>query len=188
MLVAGPAGERRIPVREFYTPLGNRLGKDEMLREIEVPAVTGLARQIFSKFTLRRPIDFAIVSVAAVATVADGVCSDARIALGAIAPGAHRAVAAEAFLQGRAINQDTAAQAGELALQGAKPLSRNAYKIEIAKTLVTRAILGLLTDSKQNTDDLTDLHGYDPAELSTFHRCGPAASSELAAVPPGKTA
>ena len=181
MLVAGPAGERRIAVRDFYTPLGNRLGRDEMVREIEVPAVTGSARQVFSKFTLRRPIDFAIVSVAAVTTVTNGICTDARIALGAVAPGAYRAAAAEEFLKGRAIDGDTAARAGELAMQGAKPLSRNPYKIEIAKTLVARAILGLLPDHKQN-DNLTDASVYDPTALSTFHRCGSTASSGLPAV------
>lgn len=152
LLVAGPAGERRIAVRDFYHPLGNQLGKDEMVRQIEVPAVTSRARQSFLKFTLRRPIDFAIVSVAAVITVENGVCSDARIALGAVAPGVHRAVAAEEFLKGRVIDEESAAQAGELALAGAKPLSKNAYKIEIAKTLVKRGILGLPLE-KQSMDD-----------------------------------
>jgi xanthine dehydrogenase YagS FAD-binding subunit len=167
MLVAGPAGERRIAVGEFYTPLGNRLGKDEMVREIEVPAVSGPARHAFAKFTLRRPVDFAIVSVAAVFSVADGICSNARIALGGVAPGAYRAAAAEEFLKMRAIDEAAAARAGELALQGAKPLSRNAYKIEIAKTLVNRAALGQVAHS-------IDSDGCDAGELSTFHRCGPA--------------
>lgn len=143
IVVAGPAGERRIAVRDFYHPLGNALGRGEMVRHIEVPVPDKSAQQSFLKFTLRRPIDFAIVSVAVVISVADGVCSDARIALGAVAPGVHRAVAAEEFLKGRVIDADTAAQAGELALAGARPLSKNAYKVEIAKTLVKRGILGL---------------------------------------------
>ncbi len=187
ILVAGPAGERRLAVREFYTPLGNRLGRDEMIREIEVPALPGRSRQVFSKFTLRRPIDFAIVSVAAVSIMEKGVCSEARIALGAVAPGAHRAVAAEEFLRGRAIDENTAARAGELAMAGAKPLSRNAYKIEIARTLVTRAVLGLPPDNARN-GNLADTPVYDPTELSTFHRCGSTAASGLTAVvDPGKT-
>lgn len=142
LVVTGVAGERRLAVRDFYTPLGNRLAKDEMVRVIEVPAVTAPARQSFHKFTLRRPIDFAVVSVAALVTVVDGVCTDARIALGAVAPGVVRAGAAEEFLLGRPLDQDTAAQAGELALAGARPLSRNAHKVEIARTLVARALLG----------------------------------------------
>ncbi len=142
LLVAGSAGERRIAVRDFYTPLGNQLGKDELVREIELPAITASTRQTFHKFTLRKPIDFAVVSVATLITVVDGVCSDARIALGAVAPGVVRAAAAEEFLRGRTIDPASAARAGELALAGARPLSKNAYKIEIAKTLLKRALLG----------------------------------------------
>lgn len=168
VLVAGPAGERRIAVRDFHTPLGNRLNQDEMVREIEVPALSGSTRQVFSKFTLRRPIDFALVSVAAVIAEEGGVCSDARIALGAVAPGAYRAVAAEEFLKGRPLDGETAARAGELALEGAKPLSGNAYKVEIARTLVTRAVLG---------EAVHTIGPCEEGELSTFHRCGPASSS-----------
>jgi xanthine dehydrogenase YagS FAD-binding subunit len=142
LLVAGPAGERRLAVREFYTPLGNGLDKNELVREIEIPAISPQSRQTFHKFTLRKPIDFAIVSVAIAVSVSDGVCSDARIAVGAVAPGIHRALAAEEFLRGRPLNEDSAAQAGELAVTGARPLSRNGYKVEIARTLVARALLG----------------------------------------------
>lgn len=167
LLVAGPGGERLIPVKDFYTPLGNGLGSDEMVREIQVPRLPEALQQTFLKFTLRKPIDFAIVSVAALVTQSDGVCTDARIALGAIAPGAVRALATEEFLKGRPINTETAAQAGELALAGARPLSRNAYKINIAKTLTVRALLG----QSHVEIPLDDLKMYDPTELSTFHRC-----------------
>jgi xanthine dehydrogenase YagS FAD-binding subunit len=167
LLVAGPGGERLIPVNDFYTPLGNGLGSDEMVREIQVPRLPEALQQTFLKFTLRKPIDFAIVSVAALVTRSDGVCTDARIALGAVAPGALRAVAAEEFLRGRPINTETAAQAAELALADARPLSRNAYKITIAKALTARALLG---DSHVEIQ-LDDLKAYDPTELSTFHRC-----------------
>lgn len=141
IIVVGPNGERLIAVRDFYHPLGNGLNNNEMVKEIAIPVIRGALRQNFLKFTLRQPIDFAIVSVASLFTVVDGVCTDARIALGAIAPGVVRAGAAEAFLKGRSIDHDTAVQASDLALRGAKSLSRNAYKIEIAKALVKRTIL-----------------------------------------------
>lgn len=142
IIIAGPEDERPMAVKDFYHPLGNGLAPGEMIKEISVPAAPRSARQNFLKFTLRRPVDFAIVSVASVISVADGVCTEARIALGAVAPGVLRPAVAEAFLNGRPIDHDTAVQAGELALAGARPLSGNAYKIEIAKTLVKRAILG----------------------------------------------
>lgn len=169
LLVAGTGGERLIPVKDFYTPLGNELTSDEMVKEIQVPRFAGLEQQTFLKFTLRKPIDFAIVSVAAVITSEDGVCRDARIAMGAIAPGALRAVTAEEFLKGRPINDETAAQAAELALQGARPLSGNEYKITIAKALVARAIMG--HTGALPRDEASDPPAYDPTELSTFHRC-----------------
>ena len=81
-----------------------------------------------------------------------------------------RAVAAEEFLRGIPITPDHAAQAAELALAGAKPLSRNAYKITIARALVTRALLG--RDCAGMSEVLSDVtRAYDPTELSTFHRC-----------------
>ena len=91
---------------------------------------------------MRHPIDFALVSVAAVVNVEKGVCKDARIILGAVAPEPLRATAAEAFLKGKSLDEATARKAGELALQGASPLGMNAYKLDITRTLVKRALLG----------------------------------------------
>jgi len=59
-----------------------------------------------------------------------------------VAPGPVRAKKAEEVLEGRPIDEDAACEAAEQALRGARPLSMNAYKIDIAKTLVRRAILG----------------------------------------------
>jgi len=139
--IVGKEGERKIAVTEFFNPLGNNLGRGEMVTGVEVPSVVDQSKQTFLKFTLRKPVDFAIVSVATVITVKGGACTDARIALGAVAAGPIRASKAEKMLVGRPVDEKAAADAAEAALAGAKPLSMNAYKIEIAKTLVKRAIL-----------------------------------------------
>jgi xanthine dehydrogenase YagS FAD-binding subunit len=139
--IAGPEGQRKIAVTDFYKPMGNSLKRGEMVTGVEVPSVADQSRQAFLKFTLRKPVDFAIVSVACDLTVQNGVCADARIALGAVAPGPVRASGAEKMLVGRPVDEKGAANAAEAALAGAKPLSMNAFKIEIAKTLVKRAIL-----------------------------------------------
>ncbi len=138
---AGSEGERKIAVTDFYSPLGNSLKRGEMVTGVEVPSVEQESGQTFLKFTLRKPVDFAIVSVATVITVKAGVCTEARIALGAVAAGPVRAAKAERILVGKSIDEKIAADAAEAALAGAKPLSMNAYKIAIAKTLVKRAIL-----------------------------------------------
>ena len=159
--VVGPNGKRRVAIRDFHTPMGNLLEQGEIVTEIEVPVVNERLVQNFLKFTLRRPIDFAIVSVATVVKVADGVCTEARIALGGVACGAYRAVAAELFLKGKPLDDATAARAGELAVKGAKKLSRNGYKIEIAKTLVKRGLIGeSLPDCPCRSDDGRE-HGHE---------------------------
>jgi xanthine dehydrogenase YagS FAD-binding subunit len=89
---------------------------------------------------LRKPIDFAVVSVAALITLDRKICSDARIVLGAVASAPIRAFKAEEYLQGKELSEENTAEAAEIALAGAKPLAKNAYKVEIAKTLVKRAV------------------------------------------------
>jgi xanthine dehydrogenase YagS FAD-binding subunit len=138
--IAGSGGERKLGVTDFFRALGNALRSDEMVKEITIPRLAG-SKQTFIKFTVRSPVDFAIVSAASLITVNEGVCTDARIALGAVGPAPARAKGAEESLKGRPITRDGAEEAAEKALAGAKPLGKNAYKVEIAKTLVRRAIL-----------------------------------------------
>jgi len=142
IVIAGTKRGRTIAISDFFNSVSNGLGTDEMVKEVEIPIRTMKRHQTFLKFTLRKSIDFAIVSVATVMTLDQNVCTDARIVLGAVAPGPARAEAAEKVLIGQTISADVAAKAAEAALAGAKPLSKNAYKMEIAKTLVKRAILG----------------------------------------------
>ena len=141
--MTGLKGERSIPVTEFFNPLGNALEADEMVKEIEVPKTEPSIAQRFFKFTLRKPIDFAIVSVAAAVTVKDEICTNARVILGAVAPTPYRAKAAEEALMGNALNETVATNASEAALADAKPLNMNAYKVQISKALVKRAIMNI---------------------------------------------
>jgi NADPH-dependent glutamate synthase beta subunit-like oxidoreductase/CO/xanthine dehydrogenase FAD-binding subunit len=139
--IAGPGGTRTIPIEEFFGSLRNILEADEMVTEIQVSRPPAGAKQAFSKFRLRESVDFPIVSVASVITIDGGVCQDARIALGAVAPAPIRATSVEQAIKGKAINAATAESASEAAVTGAIPLAMNAYKVEITKTLVRRAIL-----------------------------------------------
>lgn len=139
--ITGPGGERRVPVGGFYQPLGNVLHADEMITEIEVPRPPAGARQVFLKHRVREAVDFAVVSVACLVDEEAGVCRNARIVLGAVAPVPWRAVEAEQAVRGNPIDSSVAAAAAEAAVARAVPLSKNAYKVEIAKTLVKRALL-----------------------------------------------
>ena len=82
-----------------------------------------------------------IVNTTVVLTMQGATIRAARVVLGAVAPIPWRSEDAERALVGKAINEQTAAAAGEAAVKAAKPLSGNAYKIQIAKTAVKRAVL-----------------------------------------------
>ncbi|MGD8226449.1 MAG: xanthine dehydrogenase family protein subunit M [Desulfobacteraceae bacterium] len=138
--IAGPKGERLVPIKDCYNVLGSVLQPDEFVTEIHVPHLPKQTKQTFIKFTIRKPVDFAIASVASVIWEEDGICKDARLALGAVAPTPVRATGAEGAIKGKAIDANAAERAAAAAVAGAKPLSKNAYKIEITKTLVKRAL------------------------------------------------
>ena len=139
--IVSPRAVRSVPVRDFYTGLGNVLQPDEMVTEISIPRPPKASKQTFLKLTVRKPIDFAIVSVASVIAMEHGVCQHARIAMGAIAPTPIRALTAEEVIQGKPIDDITASEAAESALAGAKSLRMNAHKVEQAKVLLRRAIV-----------------------------------------------
>lgn len=136
--------KRSIAAQDFFSASADRstvLEPDELIKEIRVPKPPAGARQKYEKFTLRKAVDFAIVSVASVVTAKDGVCKDARIVLGAVAPTPLRVKKAEGAIRGESINETTAKEAAEQAVAGAMPLSMNDYKIAITKALVKRAIM-----------------------------------------------
>jgi xanthine dehydrogenase YagS FAD-binding subunit len=63
------------------------------------------------------------------------------VVMGAVAPVPWRSQPAEAALAGKPVTEETATAAAEAAVRDARPLSQNAYKIQVAKTAVKRAIL-----------------------------------------------
>jgi CO/xanthine dehydrogenase FAD-binding subunit len=137
---------RTLPAQSFFASTASSstvLEPDELIKEVRIPKPPKGAQQRYLKFTLRKPIDFAIVSVASVITAKKGICSDARIALGAVAPAPVRATGAEALIKGKPINEDTAAEAAQTALAAVQPLGMNQYKVDIARALVRRSILGM---------------------------------------------
>ena len=133
---------RTIPIEQFFdvkNPGNTVLNSGEFITEIQVPALPAGAKSAFLKFAIRKSIDFPIVNVA----VRAGGSSAPRIALNAVAPKPYRAAKAEADLAGKAINEASATAAGEAAVADAKPFEATKYKVQIAKTLVKRALLSI---------------------------------------------
>jgi xanthine dehydrogenase YagS FAD-binding subunit len=130
-----------IQIGDFYGVLGNVLETDEIVTEVQVPEPQAGTKQDFIKISLRQSIDFAIASVAVSIAISGGNVEDASIVLGGVAPVPYKATGAEDALKGNAISDSVADAAGAAAVSDAFPLGDNAYKIQIANTLVKRAIL-----------------------------------------------
>jgi CO/xanthine dehydrogenase FAD-binding subunit len=136
--------KRTIPADEFFAAAVRRttvLEKDELVTSIECPAPAGEFFMEYRKFRPRKTIDFPVLSVAVNILMNDGTVKHARIVLGAMGTLPMRAAEAERFLEGKAIDDQTAAKAAELALADAKGCAENGYKIPIAKAYIKRSIL-----------------------------------------------
>jgi len=141
-------GERVMPLEQFFTLPSegsvlreNVLQPDEILTRVRVPAPQGAGwRSTYIKFKERGSYDFALVSVALAARLEGGVIKEARLVLGGVAPIPWRCSKAEKALVGRKLDAETSALAGKVALEGAQPLTYNAYKVPLAQGLITKAL------------------------------------------------
>jgi xanthine dehydrogenase YagS FAD-binding subunit len=126
------------PFWEMKVPGSTVLAADEIVTEIQIPALAAGAKSAFIKFAIRKTIDFPIVNAAAM--IGGG---SARICMNAVYNTPYRAVTAEEAIKGKAINEANADAAGAAAIAAAKALpgERNKWKIPIAKAMVKRAIL-----------------------------------------------
>jgi len=125
------------------------LAADEMLVEIVVPAPGLRSGGNYLRHTPRRELDIAVVGVAAQLTLANGVCSKARIALAAVAPVPLRARQAEQALEGKPVTPEAIERAAELAVGVAKPISDQRgsadYRRHLVRVLTRRTLRTALT-------------------------------------------
>ncbi len=133
--------KRTLDAEDFWdmsVPGSTVLSADEIVTEIQVPAPPAGVNSAFIKFALRKSIDFPIVNCAA--AVGEG---NARVCLNAVYNKPYRANQAEESIKGVSIDTANAEAAGTAAVAAAKALpgDRNKWKIQIAKTMVKRAIL-----------------------------------------------
>ncbi len=145
--ILGPGGDRRLGLSEFY-----RLPAETPERETDLAPgelITGVsvdggarfaARSTYLKVRDRASFEFAVVSVAAAIRLEGGVIIEARLTAGGVAPLPWRLGESEAALIGRPPDASAFAAAGALAVEGAKPLAHNGFKIELLRRAVIRAL------------------------------------------------
>ncbi|HMG72522.1 MAG TPA: xanthine dehydrogenase family protein subunit M [Pyrinomonadaceae bacterium] len=146
--VVGSGGKQTISLDKFFTLPSqgnlrreNVLKNDDLITEITVPASKFASHSTYLKFKERDSLDFALASVAAAVTLgANKTVTEARLVLGGVAPIPWRVPRAEAALIGKTLDSEVLQSVAGIALAGAKPLAKNAYKIPLTQTLVRRAL------------------------------------------------
>ena len=144
--VTGPSGERTIPFADFHRLPGDTpqtdttLRSDEIVTAIELPASGFPHHYTYLKIRDRLSYAFALVSVAVGLDLSGGTIKEARLALGGVAHKPWRDPAAEAALRGQSPSPDNFKQAADVLLRDAKGYTHNAFKIELARRAVQRAL------------------------------------------------
>jgi xanthine dehydrogenase YagS FAD-binding subunit len=145
--VLGPKGEREVAAADYFTMptmanvrKENVLEDEELLTHVILPP-PGAVKTGHYEVRYKQSHDWPLAFTTVVLTMNGNTIRSARVVLGAVAPVPWRSRPAEEALAGKPLNEQTAALAGEAAVSDAKPMSGNAYKVQIAKTAVKRAIM-----------------------------------------------
>ena len=144
--VQGSNGEREIAIANFHTLPGDtpqietELQPGELITAVDLPAADWANKSYYLKVRDRNSYAFALVSVAAALNIQDNTIQQARVAMGGVAHKPWRAFEAEEMLDGKPANEETFRQAAETALAGAQTYEHNAFKVELGKRAIVRAL------------------------------------------------
>ncbi|HEY6306875.1 MAG TPA: FAD binding domain-containing protein [Candidatus Angelobacter sp.] len=146
--IAGPRGFRRVPIKDFYTNIGDariKLVHNEMLTRVILPEASSGWKGSYLKLRIRGSIDYPLAGVAVAVKQNGGPIEHARVAITAVNPAPLLVAAAEHALVGKHIDEHVATVVGELAAKTAKPLTTSAltpeYRREVVKVYAKRAVL-----------------------------------------------
>lgn len=146
LVVEGTTGQRVIPINEFYKGFKKiDLAADEMVTAIKIPSMKADTKAAYMAHTVRKAMDLAIVGVGVSITLdEEGVCQNAKIALGAVAIHCVRAPKAESFLKGKKLTEEVIAEAGVKAMEDCAPISdvraSAEYRHDMVRVFTKRAI------------------------------------------------
>src|SRR3954468_11394367 len=145
--IQGRAGRRTLAFEKLHRPPGDSpdietvLEPGDLITAFLIPATAAAKRSAYLKIRDRESYEFALASAAVALEMANGSVRDARIALGGVATKPWRARDAERALIGKALDEDNARRAGEIAFQSAAPREHNSYKIALGRETVARALM-----------------------------------------------
>jgi xanthine dehydrogenase YagS FAD-binding subunit len=145
--LAGPAGTRTVRLADFYrlpgdTPdVENDLRPGELITEIVVPRLDWATRSTYVKVRDRQSYEFALCSAAVALDIRDERVVDARVAVGGVATRPWRLASVEAALRGAPATPEAFQDAASSAVDGARPLSENGFKVSLLKRTVVRALI-----------------------------------------------
>lgn len=159
--VAGRNGERRIAMADYHRLPGdapqrdNTLAAGEIVLAVELPASSKAFAERYSYLKLRDRLSyaFALVSVAAALKIENGEIGAAHIALGGVAHKPWRRQEAEALLVGRRADETVFEQSADKLLEGARGHHHNAFKIELARRAIVRALSQAAAGTPQSQTD-----------------------------------
>jgi xanthine dehydrogenase YagS FAD-binding subunit len=143
--VLGVAGERQVPLMDFYVLPGERpdvenvLEPGDLVTHVTLSSPSTGERSTYLKLRDRASYEFALVSAAVAITLANGAIASARFALGGIGTRPWRVAEAERALVGQAPSDEAFRTAAEICLRGARPQSQNGFKIELARRCIVHA-------------------------------------------------
>jgi xanthine dehydrogenase YagS FAD-binding subunit len=145
--LTGPQGVRELALSDFFvipqneTEREHALRPNEILTAITIPDVSKGMRSAAYEVRQKDALDWPLATAAVALKMKGNTVENASIVLGHVAPIPWQAKEASAWLVGKTLNEDSAAKAGEAAVRGAKPLSQNAYKVQLARVAVKRALV-----------------------------------------------
>ncbi|MBL6690683.1 MAG: xanthine dehydrogenase family protein subunit M [Pseudomonadales bacterium] len=144
-VIAGPNGERTVPVEEFVTGVGqNCMEKGELLKQITVPRPAANTSDAYLRFIPRTEMDIAVAGAGVSVTLDDtGTCTAARVAIGAVAPTALLVPEAADALVGSKLDEAALQAAADAASAASNPITDRRgtveYRRQVVGVLVKRA-------------------------------------------------
>jgi carbon-monoxide dehydrogenase medium subunit len=152
--IAGPGGERTVPLEEFFSGPGRTvLAPEELVVEVLVPPPGARSGGAYERFTPRQEMDIAVVGVGSVVSLGEGDrCQEVRICLGAVAPTPERARDAERLLEGQELTPELVAEAGAAAAAQARPITDQrgsaTYRTRLVEVLTRRTLMAAWQDAR----------------------------------------